>query len=157
MTTSNMVRKLDYYVSWLLQVETLIPIGGDGALCVKAIDDYGVVYTTESNNIQCATCYYGKSDCKHIRQLKLVIDSASSEETLGLPELEQFQKILHGSQKHKPSVHYLVCLSTKPIPFEPVPESIAIKMQQQSLQQRLNIVEGICYLRPQQEPCSLCQ
>ena len=134
-----------------------MPIGGDGAVCVKAAtDDYGVVVITESRNIQCATCHYGKSDCNHMRKLKLIIDSMMSEETIGIPELEVFKEILYGCKTKRSSAHYLACLSSKPIPFEPVPETLSVKLQQ-TLQQRLNIVEGVCNLTPQGKPCPLCQ
>lgn len=132
-----------------------MPIGGDGAVCVKA-DGYGVVFITESRNIQCATCHHGKSDCNHIKKLKLIIDSMMSEETTGIPELEGFQEILCGCKTQKPSAHYLACLSSKPIPFEPVPETLSIKLQQ-TLQQRLNVIGGVCYLTPELKPCPLCQ
>lgn len=141
---------------WSLQVDTVMPIGGDGAVCVKA-DDYGVVFITESRNIHCATCRYGKSDCKHIRKLKHIIDSMMSEETIGIPELEQIQEILYGYKTRKSSAHYLACLSSEPIPFEPLPESLSLKLQPQTLKQRLNITEGVCYLAPQWKPCPLCQ
>lgn len=133
-----------------------MPIGGDGAVCVKT-DDYGVVYITESRNIHCATCHYGKTDCKHIRKLKCVIDTIMSEETAGIPEVEQFQEIFYGSKTQKGSTHYLTCLSSVPIPFEPLPETLSNKLQPQALQQRLNIVEGVCFLTPDWKPCPLCQ
>ena len=75
---------------------------GDGAVCVKA-NDYGVVFITESRNIHYATCHYGKSDCSHIRKLKLIIDSVMVGEATGIPELEQFQEILYGSKTQKVS------------------------------------------------------
>lgn len=147
---------MSLHVICLLQVDTVIPIGGDGVVCVKA-NDYGVVFITESRNIHCATCRYGKSDCNHIRKLKLIIDSVMAKETTGIPELEQFQEILYGSKTQKLSSYYLTCLSSKPIPFQPVPETLSIKLQLQTLQQRLNIVEGVCCLTPEWKPCPLCQ
>lgn len=78
-------------------------------------------------------------------------------EATGIPELEQFQEILYGSKTQKVSSYYLMCLSSKPIPSQPVPESLSVKLQLQALQQHLNIIEGVCYLTPQWKPCPLCQ
>lgn len=122
-------------------------IGLSGSVCVRAENSFGVIGISESRHMQCNTCRYQKTSCKHINVIEAALKLPSDQ----MPEcLEPIVNMIEFATSSKYTVRNTEdqynCVSYKPISFQVTAELSEVLKEPYA--KRFNVQDGIANLIP---------